>query len=359
MMKKDHYPNKRNKTRRISIGNISIGDGAPITVQSMTNTKTYDVKSTVRQITLLEDAGCEIVRVAVPDMESAIAISEIKKKIKIPIVADVHFDYKLAVEAIKRGCDGIRINPGNIGGRDKIKKVVDEAKSKRIPMRIGVNSGSLEPELLMKYKKPTPEAMVESALRHVKILEEYDFNDIVISLKSSDVLSSIQAYKLISEKVDYPLHLGITEAGTPLYGTIKSSVGLGILLYEGIGDTIRVSLTGDPIEEVKVGIQILKSLKLRKTGVNIISCPTCGRTQIDLIKMAVEVEERLKHVKKPIKVAVMGCVVNGPGEAREADIGIAGGNKKVAIFKKGNIVKTVPEELAVDELVNEVLKMTD
>jgi len=305
----------------------------------------------------LEEAGCDIIRVAVPDMASAVAISEIKKQIRIPLVADVHFDYRLAIESIKQGADGLRINPGNIGNVDRVRKVVEMAKSYQVPIRIGVNSGSLEKDLLKKYGGPTPEALVESALRHVEILENMSFDQIVISLKSSDVLSCIHAYKLIAEKVDYPLHLGITEAGTLLTGTIKSSVGLGILLYEGIGDTIRVSLTGEPIDEVKVGIEILKSLNLREHGINLISCPTCGRTQINLINIAEEVQEKLSYIKKPLKVAVMGCVVNGPGEAREADIGIAGGNKRVAIFKKGEIIKTVPEENAVSELLNEIKKM--
>ena len=272
-------------------------------------------------------------------------------------MADVHFDYRLAIEAIKQGADGLRINPGNIGDAEIIKKVVETAKSFDVPIRIGVNSGSLEKDLLEKYGGPSPEALVESALRHVEILENMNFEHIVISLKSSDVLSCIHSYKLIAQKVDYPLHLGITEAGTLLTGTIKSSVGLGILLYEGIGDTIRVSLTGEPVDEVKVGFEILKSLNLRQYGINFISCPTCGRTQINLIKIANEVQEKLSHIKKPLKVAIMGCIVNGPGEAREADIGIAGGKKRVAIFKKGEIIKTVSEEDAVSDLVKEIKHM--
>jgi (E)-4-hydroxy-3-methylbut-2-enyl-diphosphate synthase len=323
----------------------------------MTNTKTDDIESTVNQIISLENAGCDIIRVAVPDMASAEAISKIKEQIHIPIVADVHFDYRLAIEAIKQGADGLRINPGNIGDAEIIKKVVETAKSFDVPIRIGVNSGSLEKDLLEKYGGPSPEALVESALRHVEILENMNFEHIVISLKSSDVLSCIHSYKLIAQKVDYPLHLGITEAGTLLTGTIKSSVGLGILLYEGIGDTIRVSLTGEPVDEVKVGFEILKSLNLRQYGINFISCPTCGRTQINLIKIANEVQEKLSHIKKPLKVAIMGCIVNGPGEAREADIGIAGGKKRVAIFKKGEIIKTVSEEDAVSELVKEIKHM--
>jgi len=348
---------KRRKTRKVMVGNVAIGGDSPISVQSMTNTKTYDVDSTVEQILALEEAGCEIIRTAVPDMKSAQAIDRIKSKINIPLVADVHFDYRLAIEAVKQGADGLRINPGNIGSKEKIQKVVEVVKEYNIPIRIGVNAGSLEKVLLEKYKKPVPQALVESAIRHIKILEEMDFYDIVVSIKSSDVITCIKAYELLSQLTDYPLHLGITEAGTVFSGTIKSSVGLGILLYEGIGDTIRVSLTGNPIEEVKVGIQILQSLNLRRDYIDFVSCPTCGRTQINLIKIAQEVEERLKGVKKPLKVAVMGCVVNGPGEAREADIGIAGGRNSVALFKKGQVIKTVPEKDAVEELVKEIEKM--
>lgn len=351
------FPSRR-KTRRIKLKDVSIGGDSPVTVQSMTNTKTYDVKSTVNQILHLEEAGCDIIRVAVPDIQSAKAISEIKKYISIPLIADIHFDHKLAIEAVKNGADGLRINPGNIGPKDRVKEVVEIAKERKVPIRIGVNSGSLERELLLKYKKPVPEALVESALRHVDILEEMDFHDIVISLKSSDVITTVNSYRLLSKKVDYPFHLGITEAGTLFSGTVKSSVGLGILLYEGIGDTIRVSLTGDPVDEVKVGLEILKSLNLRDSGINLISCPTCGRCEINLIHIAKEVEEQLKDIKMPLKVAVMGCAVNGPGEAREADIGIAGGKKRVAIFKKGNIIRSVPEEKAVEELVKEIRKMT-
>lgn len=353
----EHNTKERRKTKKVMVKDVGIGGDSPISVQSMTNTKTYDIKGTVEQIHTLEEAGCDIIRVAVPDKESADAISKIKKQIHIPLVADIQFDYRLAIESIKQGADGLRINPGNIGDADRVNKVVEMAKSHKIPMRIGVNSGSLEKDLLKKYGKPTPEAMVESALRHVDMLEDLNFTDIVISIKSSDVISSIRAYELISKKVDYPLHLGITEAGTLLSGTIKSSVGLGVLLYQGIGDTIRVSLTGDCIDEVKVGFEILKSLNLRENGINIISCPTCGRTEINLINIVKEVEQKLAHIKKPLKVAVMGCIVNGPGEAREADIGIAGGNKKVAIFMKGEIIKTVPEEAAVSELIEEIKKM--
>jgi len=353
----EFYRKIRRKSKKVMIKDIGIGGDSPITVQSMTNTKTSDIKSTVKQIHTLEEAGCDIIRVAVPDMASADAISKIKKQIHIPLVADVHFDYRLAIESIKQGADGLRINPGNIGDTDKVQKVVEMAKSYQIPIRIGVNAGSLEKNLLKKYGGPTPFALVESALRHVEILENMNFEHIVISLKSSDVLSCIYSYKLIAQKVDYPLHLGITEAGTLLTGTIKSSVGLGVLLFEGIGDTIRVSLTGEPLDEVKVGFEILKSLNLRQHGINFISCPTCGRTQINLINIANKLQEKLAYIKKPLKVAVMGCVVNGPGEAREADIGIAGGNKRVAIFKKGEIIKTVPEEDAVSELMEEIKNM--
>ncbi|NLU09607.1 MAG: flavodoxin-dependent (E)-4-hydroxy-3-methylbut-2-enyl-diphosphate synthase [Tepidanaerobacter acetatoxydans] len=344
----------RRKSKKIMVGNVGIGGDSPISVQSMTNTKTYDAKSTIQQIHDLEECGCDIIRVAVPDQESAETISKIKRQIHIPLVADIQFDYRLAIESIRQGADAIRINPGNIGDADRIKEIVRLAKSYQIPIRIGVNSGSIEKDLLHKYGKPTPEAMVESALRHIEILENMNFSNIIVSLKSSDVLSNISAYKMMALKVDYPLHLGITEAGTLLNGTVKSSVGLGILLYEGIGDTIRVSLTGEPLDEVKVGLEILKSLNLRECGINLISCPTCGRTEINLISIAKEIEEKLAYVKKPLKVAVMGCIVNGPGEAKEADIGIAGGKKRVAIFKKGEIIKTVPEEDAVSELIREI-----
>lgn len=348
---------QRRKTKKVMLKDMAIGGDAPITVQSMTNTKTCDIKGTVNQIISLENAGCEIIRVAVTDLESAEALSEIKKQIHIPLVADIQFDFRLAIESVLHGADGLRINPGNIGDKAKIKKVVDVAKSHNVPIRIGVNSGSMEKDLLEKYKKPTPEAMVESALRHVEILEDMNFTDIVIALKSSDVMSTIKSYDLMAEKVPYPFHLGITEAGTLISGAIKSSVGLGILLYKGIGDTIRVSLTGDPIAEVKAGYEILKSLNLRQRGIQIISCPTCGRCEIDLINIAKEAEEKLKNINTHLKVAIMGCVVNGPGEAREADIGIAGGNKNVAIFKKGEVLKTVPESEAVSTLLEEIENM--
>ncbi|NLC63058.1 MAG: flavodoxin-dependent (E)-4-hydroxy-3-methylbut-2-enyl-diphosphate synthase [Thermoanaerobacterales bacterium] len=349
----------RKKTRPVKLGTVEVGGVSPITVQSMTNTKTKDVQSTVKQIKSLEEAGCEIIRVAVPDMESAMAISEIKKCIRIPLVADIQFDYKLAIRAVEHGADGLRINPGNIGDIKKIKEVVKTAKDFGAPIRIGVNSGSLESDLLSKYGGPTPQALVESAQRHIDILEGMSFYDIVVSIKSSDVYSTVKAYELISKETEYPLHLGITEAGTFFAGSIKSSVGLGILLYEGIGDTIRVSLTGDPLEEVRVGYEILKSLGLRKRGINLISCPTCARTEIDLVKIATEVEEKLKDIKPPLNIAVMRCVVNGPGEAKEADIGLAGGKNKAVIFKNGNIIKTVKEQDAVSELLDEVKKICD
>lgn len=348
---------KRRNTNKVMLGDVPIGGNSPVTVQSMTNTKTSNIQETVNQILQLENEGCEIVRVAVPDFDSARSISKIKSKINIPIVADIQFDYKLALESMKNGADGIRINPGNIGDKEKIVKVVEMAKNLDIPIRVGVNSGSLEKNILKKYGKPTPEALVESAMQHVKILEDLQFYNTVISLKASDVLFSIKAYKLMSEKVNYPLHLGITEAGPPFVGAIKSSVGLGVLLYEGIGDTIRVSLTGDPVDEVKVGFEILKSLGLRQKGVNIISCPTCARCQVDLINMAKTVEKSLKGITDPLNIAVMGCIVNGPGEAKEADIGLAGGKGKVAIFRKGKILKTVPENEAVKELIKQAKRL--
>jgi (E)-4-hydroxy-3-methylbut-2-enyl-diphosphate synthase len=344
----------RRDTKAVKVGHVTIGGSAPISIQSMTNTDTRNIEATTNQIIELEQAGCDIVRLAVPDMEAARAISEIKKRTKIPLVADIHFDYRLALECIDRGIDKIRINPGNIGGNRRVREVTREAKQRGIPIRIGVNSGSIEKELLEKYGSPTAEAMVESALHHVALLEEHDFNDIVISLKASSVPMMIAAYRLIAQRVNYPLHLGVTEAGTIWSGTIKSSIGIGTLLADGIGDTIRVSLTGHPVEEVKVATQILKSLGLRKSGVEIISCPTCGRCQIDLINIANSVEQKLQNSGKNIKVAVMGCVVNGPGEAREADIGIAGGDGVGLIFKKGKIIKKVPEEKLVDELMKEI-----
>ncbi|MDO4301847.1 MAG: flavodoxin-dependent (E)-4-hydroxy-3-methylbut-2-enyl-diphosphate synthase [Clostridia bacterium] len=348
---------KRRKTRAVKIGNVLIGGDNPVAIQSMCNTKTSDVEATVKQILELEEAGCEIIRVAVPDMDAAEAISEIKKHIHIPLVADIHFDYRLALKAIENGVDKLRINPGNIGGEDRVKAVVEAAKDKNIPIRIGVNSGSLEKDILEKYGEVTPEGLVESALRHVRILEKLDFYDIVISIKASNVPFSLETYSLLSKEVDYPIHLGITESGTAWSGTIKSAVGIGAILAMGIGDTIRVSLTGDCVDEVKVAKAILKDLGLRKFGIEFVSCPTCGRTCIDLIGLANKVEERCKNINKNIKVAVMGCAVNGPGEAREADIGVAGGKGYGLIFKKGEILKKLPENELLDALMEEIEKL--
>lgn len=345
---------QRRKTREIAIGSVKIGGDNPIAIQSMCNTDTRDVKQTVEQIKKLEAAGCEIIRVAVPDMEAAEALYEIKKQINIPLVADIHFDYRLALKAIENGIDKLRINPGNIGSEDRIKAVVEAAKARKIPIRIGVNSGSLEKDILEKYGEVTPQGLVESALRHIRILEKYDFHDIVVSIKASNVPFSLAAYSILSKEVDYPLHLGITESGTIWTGSIKSSVGIGAILAMGIGDTIRVSLTGDPVEEIKTAKEILKSLDLRKFGVEFVSCPTCGRTEIDLIGIAQKVEKLLENVNKDIKVAVMGCAVNGPGEARGADIGIAGGKGYGLIFKKGEILKKCKEDELIDELMKEI-----
>lgn len=347
----------RVNSKKIKIGDTYIGGDSKITVQSMTNTDTRNVDATVGQILKLESAGCDIIRCAVPDEEASYALKKIVKKIHIPLVADIHFDYRLALKAIENGVAALRINPGNIGSIEKVEAVAAAAKEKGIPIRIGVNSGSLEKDLLNKYGRVCAEALVESALKHVKILEQVNFDDIVISIKSSDVMMMIDSYRLITKKVNYPLHVGVTEAGTVWRGTIKSSIGIGTLLCEGIGDTIRVSLTGDPVEEVKVGKEILRSIGYISDGIQFVSCPTCGRTQIDLINIAKEVEERLKDCKKNIKVAVMGCVVNGPGEAREADIGIAGGKGEGLIFKKGQILKKVKENELVDELIKEVEKL--
>ncbi len=347
----------RRKTREVSIGGVKIGGDNPIAIQSMCNTDTRDVAATVAQIKAFEEAGCEIARVAVPDMEAAEAVGEIVKKINIPLVADIHFDYRLALKAMDGGVEKLRINPGNIGGEDRVKAVIDKAKERKIPIRIGVNSGSLEKSILEKYGHVTAEGLVESAMKHVRILEKYDFEDIVISIKASSVPKSIETYSLLSSKVDYPLHVGITEAGTVYGGTVKSAVGLGAILSRGIGDTIRVSLTGDPVEEVRAAKAVLKSLELRKFGIEFVSCPTCGRTSIDLISIANEVERRCAGVNKDIKVAVMGCAVNGPGEAKEADIGIAGGHGKGLIFKKGEIIRSVTEDRLVDELMAEINKL--
>lgn len=333
----------RNDTRVIQIGDRVIGGGNPVLIQSMTNTKTEDVKATVAQIHELEEAGCEIVRCTVPTLEAAKAIAEIKKQITIPLVADIHFDYKMAIAAMENGADKIRINPGNIGGMDKVKAVVDVAKERNIPIRVGVNSGSLEKELVKKYNGVTAEGIVESALDKVSMIERLGYENMVISIKSSDVMMCIRAHELLVEKTDYPLHVGITESGTYFSGNIKSSVGLGVILYQGIGDTIRVSLTGNPVEEIKTAKLILKTLGLRKGGIEVVSCPTCGRTQIDLIGLANQVETLVSGYPLDIKVAVMGCVVNGPGEAKEADLGIAGGIGEGLLIKKGEIIRKLPE----------------
>lgn len=345
---------KRRQTRQIHIGNVAIGGGAPISVQSMTNTKTTDTEATVAQINALQAAGCDIVRLAVPDMDAALNLGNIIKKVNVPLVADIHFDYRLALEAIKQGISALRLNPGNIGGEDRVKAVVQAAKANKIPIRIGVNAGSLDKALLEKYGDVTAEVLVESALQHVRILEAQDFYDMKISLKAHDVPLTLEAYQLMSERVDYPLHLGITEAGTARTGMIKSAVGIGALLAQGIGDTFRISLTGDPVVEVKVANEILKSLGMREYGPTLISCPTCGRTCIDLAGIAEEVEKRLGDIKQPISVAVMGCVVNGPGEARGADVGIAGGNGVGLVFRKGEIVRKVAEANLVEELFKEI-----
>lgn len=346
----------RDHTREIKIGNRTIGGGNPIAIQSMTNTKTADIDSTVAQIRNLEKAGCDIVRCTVPDMMSAAALKEIKKQVSIPIVADIHFDYRLAIAAMENGADKIRINPGNIGGPDRIRAVVEKAKEMDIPIRVGVNSGSLEKDELAKYGgRVTPQGLVESALNKVKMIEDLDYHNIVISIKSSDVMMCIKAHELIADQTDYPLHVGITEAGTVTSGAVKSSVGIGIILYEGIGDTIRVSLTGDPVEEVRTARMILRSLNLRRGGIEVVSCPTCGRTDIDLIGLANEVERMVQDIPLDLKVAVMGCVVNGPGEAREADIGICGGRHEGLLIKGGKVIRKVPEDQLLGALREELL----
>ena len=345
---------QRKITRQIRIGSIAIGGGAPISVQSMTNTKTQDTEATVRQIEALASAGCDIVRLAVPDKEAAANIGAIKAQVKVPLVADIHFDYRLALVAIEQGIDALRLNPGNIGGAENVRRVAEAAKARGIPIRIGVNAGSLDKRLLEKYGGVTAEALVESALEHVRLLEEQDFYDMKISLKAHDVPLTLAAYRLMSERCDYPLHLGVTEAGTVRSGIVKSAVGIGALLAEGIGDTLRVSLTGDPVVEVRVAQEILKSLGLRDYGPTLISCPTCGRTAIDLPQIADRVEERLAGISRPIHVAVMGCVVNGPGEARSADVGIAGGKGVGLVFRKGEVVRQVKEEDLVEELFREI-----
>ena len=341
-------------TKRIYAGNVPIGGGAPVTIQSMCNTRTEDVAATVGQILALEEAGCEIVRVTVPNRAAAEALSEIRPQIHIPLVADIHFDYRLAVEAAARGADKIRINPGNIGGEENVRAVVAACREHRVPIRIGVNGGSLERELLAKYGHVTPEALVESALGHIRLLEKFDFTDICVSVKSSDVPLNMKAYRLLSEQVDYPLHLGVTEAGTPTMGMVKSAIGIGGLLCDGIGDTIRVSLTADPVEEVYAARKILQACGLRRTGVNLVSCPTCGRTDYDMIPLVEELERRLAGCEKKLTVAVMGCVVNGPGEAGAADIGVAGGKGEGLIFRRGEILRKVSQDQLVDALMEEI-----
>ncbi|EMR05928.1 4-hydroxy-3-methylbut-2-en-1-yl diphosphate synthase [Bhargavaea cecembensis DSE10] len=349
----------RSKTRPVRVGNLTIGGSNELFIQSMTTTKTHDVEATVAQIKKLTEAGCQVVRVACPDERAAYAIGEIKKQIDIPLVVDIHFDYRLALIAIEQGADKIRINPGNIGKRERVEEVVKAAKEKSIPIRIGVNAGSLERHILQKYGYPTAEGMVESALHHIKILEDLDFHDIIVSLKASDVQLAIEAYRKASEAFDYPLHLGITESGTQFAGSIKSAAGLGTLLSMGIGNTLRVSLSADPVEEIKVARELLKVFGLSSNAATLISCPTCGRIEIDLISIANEVEEYISHIKAPIKVAVLGCAVNGPGEAREADIGIAGARGEGLLFMKGETVRKVPEETMVDELKKEIDKLAE
>ena len=349
----------REQTKEIRIGGVKIGGSNPVAIQSMTNTKTEDVEATVAQILKLEASGCEIIRCAVPTMEAAEALKEIKKQIHIPLVADIHFDYRLAIAAIENGADKIRINPGNIGSEDRVKAVVDKAKEYGVPIRVGVNSGSLEKHLLEKYGGVTAEGIVESALDKVRMIEGMGYDNLVVSIKSSDVLMCVKAHELIAKQTDYPLHVGITESGTITSGNIKSAIGLGLILYQGIGDTIRVSLTGDPVEEIRSAKLILKTLGLRKGGVEVVSCPTCGRTQIDLISLANRVEEMVSDIDLDIKVAVMGCVVNGPGEAREADIGIAGGIGEGLIIKRGEVYKKVPESELLDALRYELLHWSE
>lgn len=344
----------RKQKRIVNIGGVKIGGDNPVAIQSMCNTDTRDVKATVNQIHELENAGCEIIRVAVPDIVAAKAVADIKKQIHIPLVVDIHFDYRLALECMKNGADKVRINPGNIGDRDRVKQVVEMAKEREIPIRIGVNGGSLERELLQKYGGVTADALVESAMGHVAILDELNFNNVVVSIKISDVPKMLCAYRKFNEISDIPLHIGVTESGTLKGGTVKSAVGIGALLAEGIGDTMRVSLTANPVEEIYAAYDIQKVLGMRKTGAEIVSCPTCGRTQLDLISIANEVEKRAANIDKPIKIAVMGCAVNGPGEAREADIGIAGGKSEGLMFKKGEIIKKVPQDSLVDELMKEI-----
>ncbi len=345
--------------RKITVGGVSVGGGSPVTVQSMTNTRTSDIEATAAQALRLQEAGCDIVRFAVPDMEAARAIEAIRPRLRIPIVADIHFNYRLAIAAAESGADKIRINPGNIGGDDRVKAVVDECRRRGLPIRVGVNGGSLEKPLLEKYGGVTAEAMAESAMGHVRLLERFDFHDVCISVKASDVPLTIAAYRLLSQMTDCPLHLGVTEAGTEYAGLVKSAVGIGALLSEGIGDTIRVSLTADPVKEVEAGLEILKALGLRRRGIEFISCPSCGRCRIDLIRVATEAERRLKEFDKNLTVAVMGCAVNGPGEASRADYGIAGGDGEGILFAKGRTLKKVPMDRLVDELVRLVREHTE
>lgn len=345
------------ETKQVKVGDVLVGGGAPVSIQSMLNIPASDIENSVKQAVRLEEAGCEIIRIAIPNMEAVRLIPALKENVKMPVVADIHFDYKLAIESVAAGVDKIRINPGNIGDTDRVKAVVDACKPKEIPIRIGVNSGSVEKEILAKYGSPTAEALCESALYHASLLEKFDYTNIVLSMKSSNVKTMVDAYKLAAEKCNYPLHLGVTEAGTERMGIIKSSAGLGALLLQGIGDTIRVSLTADPVKEIYAAKDILKALDIRRDGVQFVSCPTCGRTKIDLISIATEVENRLRDCNKNIKVAVMGCAVNGPGEAKEADIGIAGGNGVGLIFKKGEIIRKVPEDKLIEELIKEVEKL--
>jgi (E)-4-hydroxy-3-methylbut-2-enyl-diphosphate synthase len=347
----------RRFSKTVKVGNIQIGGDSVISVQSMLNVPAHDIDANVAQAVRLANAGCQIIRIAVPNMEAVRLIPAIKQAVDIPLVADIHFDYKIAIECAEAGIDKIRINPGNIGSKVRVKIVANKCANKGIPIRIGVNSGSVEKEILAKYGHPTAEAMRDSALYHASLLEEFDFGDIVISIKSSDVATMVHAYQLVAQSCQYPLHLGVTEAGTERMGTIKSSIGIGALLLEGIGDTIRVSLTADPIKEVSVAYDILKAVGIKKDGIELISCPTCGRTKIDLISLANLAEERLSYIDKPLKVAIMGCVVNGPGEAREADIGIAGGDGEGLLFKKGEIIRKIPEEFLIDELLKEIEKM--
>jgi (E)-4-hydroxy-3-methylbut-2-enyl-diphosphate synthase len=350
---------KRRETRKIHVGNVAVGGDAPVVVQSMCSTDTRDISASLQQINRLAEVGCELIRLAVLDDEAVDALKSIKEEAPIPLIADIHFDHRLALGALRAGVDGLRINPGNIGGEKAVVKVVRAAAERRVPIRIGVNSGSLDKDLYQRYGGATPEAMVESALRQIQLLESLQFHEIKISLKSSDVMTMVESYRLLAEKVAYPLHLGVTEAGTLISGTAKSAVGIGLLLAEGIGDTIRVSLTSDPIDEIKAAYEILRALKLRERGVEVISCPTCGRCEIDIIGLTHEVEKRLLTVKTPLKVAIMGCVVNGPGEAKEADVGIAGGRGQGILFKKGEIVEKIPEEKLMPRLLKEIALMVD